>query len=222
LSTLIRIRIPIVVLSALVAGGCLDNVSPGGFSGDTSNAGGANSAPSISGAPATAILTGDVYSFTPSVGDSDGDALTFSISNKPGWATFDTSSGRLTGQVLLGHEGVYNAIRIIVSDGVAIASLRDFSITVAQSADGAITLSWAPPTQNSDGSVLTDLAGYNIYFGSSQGNYPNRVGIDNPSISTYIIENLLPDTYYVVATSLNSQGVESAYSNVAVKTVAYN
>jgi len=85
-----------------------------------------------------------------------------------------------------------------------------------------MTLSWTPPTQNSDGSVLTDLAGYNIYFGSSQGNYPNRVGIDNQSISTYVIENLLPDTYYVVATSLNSQGVESTYSNVAVKTVASN
>jgi len=64
-----------------------------------------------------------------------------------------------------------------------------------------------------------DLAGYNIYFGLSQGNYSYKVHIDNPSISTYMVDNLLPNTYYVVATSFNSLGVESTYSNVAVKTV---
>jgi len=67
-----------------------------------------------------------------------------------------------------------------------------------------------------------DLAGYNIYFGLSQGNHSNRIYIDNPSISTYMVENLLPNTYYVVATAVNSLGVESTYSNVAVKTVTLN
>ena len=82
-----------------------------------------------------------------------------------------------------------------------------------------MTLSWVAPTENSDGTPLTDLAGYNIYFGLSQGDHSNRVHINNPSISTYMVENLLPDTYYVVATSFNSLNVESTYSNVAVKTV---
>ena len=85
-----------------------------------------------------------------------------------------------------------------------------------------MTLSWAAPTQNTDGTVLTNLAGFNIYFGMSPGHYSNRVRIDNPSISTYVVENLLPDTYYVVATSFNALGIESTFSNVAEKIVTSN
>ena len=181
-----------------------------------------NDAPEISGSPYTAILVGDVYSFTPSASDADGDQLTFSIRNQPGWAIFDSITGRLSGSVLPGDEGVYDEIRISVSDGNTSRSLPDFSITVTNSAIGAMTLYWTPPTQNTDGSALTDLAGYNVYYGLSQGSYPNRVRIDNPSISTYMVENLLPNTYYVVATSFNTQGVESSFSNVTVKTVTPN
>jgi len=217
-------RFPIVVLSALVAGGCLSSTSPGGSDATVENGGasGSNNAPSISGPPASALMVGDNYSFTPTSSDLDGDPLTFSIINKPQWATFDSTTGRLSGQALLGDVGVYEKVRITVSDGTASKSLPDFSITVTNSALGSMTLSWAAPTQNSDGTPLTDLAGYKIYFGRSQNNYSNQVHIDNPSISTYMIENLVPDTYYVVATSLNGHGVESAYSNIAVKTVAAN
>jgi hypothetical protein len=165
------------------------------------------------------VLVGDVYSFTPTASDSDGDALTYSVSNLPRWATFDTATGRLSGQVVLGDEGVYNNVRISVSDGTATTSLRDFSVTVTNVGLGSMTLSWTAPTENSDGTPLMDLAGFYVYFGESQGNYSNRVRIDNPSLSTYVIENLLPKTYYVVATSFNSLGIESTFSNVATKTV---
>ena len=178
-----------------------------------------NSAPKISGAPPNAVKTGDSYSFTPVASDADGDALTFSIENKPSWASFDSSTGRLSGQPLLGAIGTYSAISISVSDGKTTTAMPAFSVEVAQTALGAMTLSWTPPTQNEDGSVLTDLAGYFIYYGQSPGSYPNRIRIDNPSISTYVVENLLPDNYYVVATSFNSAGVESRYSGQVVKTI---
>ena len=178
-----------------------------------------NSAPKISGAPPNAVKAGDNFSFTPAASDPDGDALTFSINNKPTWASFDSATGRLSGQPLLGDVGTYTAISISVSDGKATTALPTFSVEVAQAALGAMTLSWTPPTQNEDGSTLTDLAGYFIYYGQSPGSYPNRIRIDNPSISTYVVENLLPDTYYVVATSFNSAGVESRYSGQAVKTI---
>lgn len=178
-----------------------------------------NSAPTISGAPANAVKTGENYSFTPSASDADGDALTFSIENKPRWAAFNTNTGRLSGQPLLGDEGVYSNITITASDGKAKTSLRAFSVEVTQVALGSMTLNWAAPTQNADGSTLTDLAGYYIYYGETWGNYPNRIRIDNPGLTTYIVENLLPRTYYVVATSFNSAGVESGYSNVATKLV---
>jgi hypothetical protein len=205
---------PILVLSVLVAGGCGGGSDTSSFSGNN-----ANQALTISGSPASAVLIGDDYSFIPSANGSNGNVLSFSIRNQPRWSTFDSATGRVSGQTLPGDEGVYEKIQIAVSNGSTNASLPDFSITVTDTAFGSMTLSWLAPTQNSDGTPLTDLAGYNIYFGLSQDDYSNKVHIDNPSISTYMVENLLPNTYYVVATSLNSLDVESTYSNVAVKAV---
>ena len=210
-----------MILTVAVISGCLESASPKDSGADTNGASPSapNSAPTIFGSPNTAILVGDDYSFTASASDADGDSLTFSVLNLPSWATFDTATGRLAGQVLLGDIGVYDEIRISVSDGKASNSLPEFSIAVTNSALGSMTLAWTAPTENTDGTPLTNLAGYNIYFGRSQGVYTNQIRIDNPSISTYLVENLLPDTYYIVASSFNALGVESAFSNVAVKTV---
>lgn len=178
-----------------------------------------NSPPTISGSPQAAVTIGSSYSFTPTASDPDGDTLTFSVQNLPTWASFDSSTGRISGQPSLGDVGVFVNIVISVSDGMDSASLSDFEVTVSQVALGSMTLSWTPPTENTDGSALTDLSGYCIYYGISEGNYPNRVEIDTAGISSFVVENLVPDTYYVVATSVNSAGVESSYSNVAIKTV---
>jgi hypothetical protein len=219
----IRASRAVLLLGILTLSGCLSGESSivSGTSAGSRATGNdpSNSAPVISGSPNAAVLVGDTYSFVPAASDSDGDVLTFSITNKPGWATFNTSNGRLSGQALLGNVGDYGAIRISVSDGDRSASLPDFSITVAQTALGSISLSWSPPTQNTDGSSLTDLAGYKLYYGQSSGTYDKSIRIDNPSISTYVIDNLVPDTYYIVATAFNSAGVESGFSGEAVKTV---
>ena len=216
--TKIRILVTAALLTLLSA--CLSESSSETTPADSSQGQGpTNSAPDISGTPPNAVMTGDNYSFSPAASDADGDALTFSIANKPSWASFDSATGRLSGQPLLGDIGMFTAISISVSDGEATTALPAFSVEVTQTALGAMTLSWTPPTQNEDGSVLEDLAGYFIYYGQSPGSYPNRIRIDNPSISTYVVENLLPDTYYVVATSFNSAGVESRYSGQAVKTI---
>ncbi|HSG66615.1 MAG TPA: hypothetical protein VLD39_16525, partial [Gammaproteobacteria bacterium] len=61
--------------------------------------------------------------------------------------------------------------------------------------------------------------GYRIYWGTTAGSYPNSVTIDNPGLTTYVVENLVPGTYVFVATSFNASGVESAYSGAATKTV---
>jgi hypothetical protein len=114
---------------------------------------------------------------------------------------------------------VYSNIRITVTDGQLSASLPQFSINVSAVALGSVTLSWTPPTRNTDGSALTDLAAYKIYYGLSEGNYTNNIRINNPGIATYVVEDLAPDTYYFVSTAINDAGIESDYSNVAIKTV---
>lgn len=215
-----------MVVCTLVVSGCLSEESAPNSSPDPAAPGsgndGLNSAPTISGSPDSAVLAGDTYQFTPSAGDSDGDPLVFSISNKPSWAQFDTTSGSLSGATTLGDIGSYDNIRISVSDGDENRSLPEFSITVTQVGLGSMSLSWTAPTENTDGSALTDLAGYNLYYGKSSGQYDKTLRIDNPSVSTYLIDNLLPDTYYVAATSFNTSGVESYFSNEAVKVVQSN
>ena len=181
-----------------------------------------NRAPTISGNPSNEVVVGSAYSFTPTASDPDNDNLTFSIQGRPSWASFNTSTGRLSGTPDAGDVGTSNNIRITVSDGDLSATLPAFSISVVAVTLGNVTLSWTPPTQNTDGSPLTDLAGFRIYYGTSQGSYPNQIVLNNAGLTTYVVENLTPGTYFFVATAVNSGGEESDHSNVAQKVVASN
>lgn len=181
----------------------------------------ANNAPVISGNPPASITVGSSYSFQPAAMDPDNDNLTFSIANQPRWIEFDSATGRISGTPLQGDEAAYEGIELSVSDGQSSGHLPQFSITVMQdqSVTGSTTLTWTPPTANDNGSLLSDLVAYKIYYGTSQGEYPNVIRVDNPGISSYVVDNLSPDTYYFVTTSINSREIESRFSNVATKIV---
>ena len=206
---------------ALVLGGCGDEEEAAATSGGSVGGGGgaANQAPRISGSPPTSITQGTAYSFTPSAADPDGNSLTFSVANLPAWATFTSSTGRLTGTPTSAQVGSYQNIKISVSDGSTTASLPAFTIQVVGTATGSATLSWSPPTQNTDGSAVTNLAGYRVYWGTSQGSYPNSVTLSNPGLASYVIDQLTPARWYFVVTAYTSNGVESNASNVASKQV---
>jgi hypothetical protein len=178
-----------------------------------------NSAPKISGTPTTSVLQDTAYAFGPSASDADGNALTFSIANLPPWATFNSSTGRLTGTPTAASVGTYNNVTISVSDGSASASLAAFNIQVVATATGSVTLSWTPPTQNTDGTPLSDLAGYKVYWGTTQGTYPNSVAIANPGLATYVVNQLTPARWHFVVTAYSRTGVESGYSNAVSKTI---
>ena len=171
-----------------------------------------NSPPTISGSPSSAVTVDEAYSFVPTASDPDGDALTFEIRNKPGWASFNTGTGEISGTPTIAHVGIYSNISISVTDGQASATTPGFSVEVSQVQLGSVTLSWTAPTQNSDGSALSDLAGYKIYYGTSEGIYPHKISIDTSGTTTYVVENLAPDTYFFVATAVNSKGMESDFS----------
>ena len=179
-----------------------------------------NRPPTISGSPTTAVTVGTGYSFTPTATDPDGDTLTFGIANLPAWASFDTATGRLSGTPAAQHVGTTTGIVITVDDGrQGTASLAAFSVTVQAVAVGSATLTWMPPTTNTDGSPLNNLAGYKVYWGTSLGNYPNSTTLSNPGLTSYVVTNLAPGTYYFVATAFNSSGVESSFSSAATKTI---
>lgn len=75
-----------------------------------------NKAPTITGTP-TAVIEEQPFSFTPTAADPEGDTLSFSISNKPAWLSFDTTSGKLSGTPALGAAAVFPGVVITVSDG---------------------------------------------------------------------------------------------------------
>ena len=180
-----------------------------------------NRPPTISGSPPDSVEVGTNYSFLPTADDPDGDTLTFSISGLPVWAEFDSATGSLSGTPAVGDENVYGNIIIYASDGESSDSLGPFSIDVLSSGTGtgSVTLSWTAPTQNEDGSTLTDLAGYKIYWGTTPGVYTDTATINNPGITTYTVDGLPPGTYEFTATSFDASGIESTYSNPATKTV---
>lgn len=178
-----------------------------------------NRAPSISGAPATSATAGQPYSFQPNASDPDGDSLTYSIANRPAWAAFSSSTGRLSGTPGSGDVTTYANISITVSDGAMSASLPSFSIAVLGSTSGSATLSWTPPTTNTDGSPLTDLAGFRVHYGQVSRQYTETLEIPSAGMTSVVIENLGPATWYFSVKAYTAAGTESDLSSEAFKTI---
>src|SRR5580704_314370 len=90
----------------------------------------------IGGHPASSVVVGNYYKFRPWAADEhhrhsvEQDKLTFSISGKPQWASFNTSTGELSGATQTSDVGTYSNISISVSDGTSEASLAPFVIRV--------------------------------------------------------------------------------------------
>lgn len=168
----------------------------------------------ISGTPAVGASVGSVYSFTPTAADSAGSKLIFNIANKPVWATFDSSTGALSGTPVAANVGVTTQIQISVSDGTHSAALAAFALTVKSGASESVTLSWTAPTVNSDGKPVTDLAGYHVYYGTSEKTMTTVITVDKATSTDQVIGNLLPGTWYFAVSAYNSALVESEISTI--------
>ena len=124
-----------------------------------------NSAPVISGTPDRSIMATYYYAFTPTASDVNGDDLTFSINNKPSWASFDASSGRLYGSPAETQTGSYSDIVISVSDGELTSSLAPFAISVSAYVPIDTDLDGIPDSEDAfpnDRSEWQDTDGDNI------------------------------------------------------------
>jgi hypothetical protein len=175
-----------------------------------------NRAPTISGTPQTALVVHNPWSFTPTASDPDGDKLTFSINHKPEWASFNTQTGEISGTP--GAKGTHPDIIITVSDGRTETSLSAFTLQVDEPTLGTATVSWEPPTTRTDGSALTDLAGYRVYYGKDKTSLTHVVPASAGQTSQHI-ENLEVGTWYFAVTAIDSQGLESPKSEVGSKTI---
>ena len=208
--------------TGLVAAGCIALISTILTACDDGS-----SSPSIAGSPATVATVGRAYRFEPRlVNISKGRSLSFTISNKPAWASFDSSSGQLSGTPTANQVGTFRAIQIGVLDGTVHASLPPFSITVVpptsppvSGGTNSVTVSWQAPTDNTDGSQMTDLSGYKIYYGEAPRDYSSTIQVTNPGLTMYVVENLPAGRYYFAVTAYNSLGAESPFSPEVSTTV---
>lgn len=187
----------------------------------TGTAGSTNRAPVLSGTPSTSVVAGNAYAFRPTGSDPEGRTLTWSISNRPSWATFSTASGALTGTPTASNVGTYSNIVISASDGTNRTSLPAFNVAVNSvgTSSGSATLSWTPPTRNSNGTALTNLAGYRIYYGTSPSSLTRTVTLSNAGLTRYVVSDLSAATWYFSIRAYTSSGVESTNSNTVSKVV---
>ncbi len=174
---------------------------------------------SISGTPATTVAAGQAYAFQPSAKDSDGNTLTYSVANLPAWASFDATTGTLTGTPDASQIGTYANISVSASDGVTSNAMTPFTVTVTADASttGTATLSWAAPTENTNGSALADLAGYRIYYGTSADALTQVIDVAN--VTTYVVTGLTSGTYYFAIAAYSSAGTQGGLSDTATKTI---
>lgn len=186
-----------------------------------------NVVPTITGTPATSAAVGAKYGFTPKASESDGDPLSFSVKNKPAWAAFSIATGAISGTPTAANVGTYSNIVISAGTGHATAALAPFAITVKGSGStppppssaGSATLHWTAPTRNTNGSALTDLAGYHIYYGKSPSSMTTNVTVASPGTTSYTITKLASGTWYFAVNAYTTSGMDSSLSNTGSKSV---
>ena len=148
--------------------------------------------------------------------DPGGGTLAFSVTNMPAWASFSKVTGALTGTPSNVQAGTYSNVLISVSNGSASASLPAFSIAVST---GSASLSWTAPTANMDGTALTNLAGYTIYYGTSASELTQTIQLASPTETSYVVTNLGAGTYYFAVAAYTTMGTQSAQSSVGSTTI---
>lgn len=177
----------------------------------------------IGGTPATTLPAPGSYYFRPWVAGSDKATAKFAIHNKPYWASFDPSTGPLSGKAYLPNVGTYSNISITASTATSSPHMPPFTLVAStgstSGAPGSATLSWHPPTTNTNGSALTNLAGYRIKYGTSSTNLSRIIQIANPGTTRYVITNLAPGTYFFGINAYNNIGTQSRLSALVSKKI---
>lgn len=106
-----------------------------------------------------------------------------------------------------------------VSNGTATVSSSNGGEGVT-GGNGTATLTWTPVTQNTDGTLLTDLAGYKVFYGLSASAMNTIAQLTDPTLTTYVVRNLPSGTWYFAVVAYTSGGTQGAMSNIGTKTIS--
>jgi hypothetical protein len=107
------------------------------------------------------------------------------------------------------------AIYTLTCSGEGGSTSDSVTVTVNEPAPSGqdINLSWVAPAEREDGTPISmsEIAGYKIYYGTSQGQYTTSIDINDGSAEGYTITGLPSGTYYIVVTTYDVDGLESGY-----------
>jgi Fibronectin type III domain len=215
-----------LMIAALLLAGCgngVDVSAPGSTAAAVgeSAATTSDSPVEITGTPASTATVGQPYVFTPALAQGGG-VVTFEILGQPAWATFNSTTGVLTGTPAAANVGSSGGITITGTNGSSSSSIGPFVIRVnasASSATGSASLSWTAPTENTNGTPITGLAGYYIYYGTSANALTMTVTVSDATATSYVVGGLTPGTYYFAVVAYNAEGMDSGESNMASKSI---
>jgi|GEM_PF-6068097 len=176
-----------------------------------------NNPPIISGTPITGALIDNLYSFLPTASDEDNDPLTFSIQNKPSWASFDSATGLLSGTPQAEDVGIYSAIIISVSDGRSTSSLPSFTIQVIEDNLPPELVSNIPDQTATEGEQFTldissyfrDPEGEQLVYTIGQAGYDNAITNDTGIINTVIPEHTTGQTIPITVIATDPYGLSA-------------
>lgn len=173
----------------------------------------------LKGTPATVVTAGQDYSFKPSVSGTG--PIVFSIAGQPAWSHFDASNGALTGTPGPQDVGQSAKITIAASNSTGSSAIAPFVIEVKTPPvdPTAATLSWTPPTENTDGTPATALAGYYVRYGTSPDELDKTITVPGAKSTTCIISGLTEGTYYFAVVAYTAAGTKSGVSNVATQSI---
>jgi hypothetical protein len=95
----------------------------------------------------------------------------------------------------------------------------DRGLSHADSTSQTAIVSWTPPVQRTDGSALTDLAGYRVYYGKGLNSLTQIIDIRNAGQTSQFIDDLDTGTWYFAVTAYTRDGLESEMSNLGAKRI---
>jgi hypothetical protein len=118
-----------------------------------------------------------------------------------------TASGSWTGaKALTGSQVVTN-----------LTANATYTLTCTRPVRASASLQWTAPTRNTDGTTLTNLAGYRISYGLNATALTNAVQVPSPTTTNYIVGNLNPGTWHFGVRAYTTTGVDSELSNIVSK-----
>jgi hypothetical protein len=213
-------------INAAVLNSFTVTVQAAGSGGSTPTPPSKSGAVTIGGSPPSTVSAGTTYSFTPSTTDPSGRTLSFSIIDKPSWATFSSSTGKLTGTPSAANVGKFSNIEIAVNDGMTSAVLPSFAVTV-QAGSGTtkdtVTISGTPSSTVTEGKTYSfqpsakDSAGKTLSYSVS-----NKPSWATFSIATGLLSGTPTATgsYSNIVVSASDGTASGALPAFSIKVVA--